>query len=72
MKTLLLGNYPWPAALLLASLAVAPAADRYNFNFSVTGKTTNEVGALVKESANSSGILREVAEGTGIPPRLWR
>jgi len=68
MKTHLLAKYPWLAALLLlANLAPAPAADRYSFTFSVTGKTTNELGALVKVSANSSGILREVSEDTGIP-----
>jgi hypothetical protein len=53
---------------LLGSAGLSSAADRYHFNLSVTGKTTNEVGNLVTVSTTSSRLIREIAEENDVPP----
>ena len=55
------------AALLLGSIHLTAAADRYHFNFSLSGKTTNESGQLVSQSVNRSFILRDISQETAIP-----
>src|SRR5688572_23051329 len=52
---------------LLGSAGLSLAADRYHFNLSVTGKTTNEVGNLVTVSTTSSRLIREIAEENDVP-----
>jgi hypothetical protein len=53
---------------LLGSVSLASAADRYHFSLTVTGKTTNELGAMVTISTSSSRLIREVAEDLEVSP----
>jgi hypothetical protein len=67
MKTPLTVKLSLLAALLLGGITLAPAADRYHFNFSLSGNSTNDARALVTKSASKSGMLRDVSAETSIP-----
>ncbi len=67
MKTPHLLEFGLLAAFLLGGVLLAPAADRYHFSVSVSGKTTNDVLALVSQSLSRSAVLKAVSSNTGIP-----
>ena len=55
------------AVSLLGGATLAPAADRYHISFTMSGKTTNEVQALVSNPLTRSSVLKNVSTSTGIP-----
>jgi hypothetical protein len=55
------------AAFLLGGVALTPAADRFHFNVSVSGKTTNAALALITHPLSRSSVLKNISAGTGIP-----
>lgn len=75
MKTSVTLKLGLAAALLSAGIALAPAAepsftpvpDRYHINVSMSGKTTNEVLALVSHPLSKSSVLKNISESTSIP-----
>ena len=75
MKTSVTLKLGLAAAVLSAGIALAPAAepsfipvpDRYHINVSMSGKTTNEVLALVSHPLRKSSVLKNISESTSIP-----
>ena len=67
MKTHLTLRLILLASLLLGSVTGASAADRFNINFSMSGKTTNDAQALVSHPLNRGQVLKNISESMGIP-----
>ncbi len=67
MKTIKSFGIILAGAFLISAVTSSSAADRYNISFSNSGKTTNEVGALVNHPLSRSIVLGNISRGTGIP-----
>lgn len=67
MKALHLIEFGLLAAFLLGSVNLAQAADRYHISFAMSGKTTNEVLALVSNPLSRTSVLKNISETTSIP-----